>query len=90
MTTRRTFLFQVVPAAVAVAALGQRANAAALKELSVDNSPAAKALKYVTKSTTAGQTCDNCKQFVASNKTCKLFAGYTVQPKGWCKSWVKI
>lgn len=46
--------------------------------------------KYVDKSTTANQTCDNCAQWKAGAPNqcggCNLIKGQ-IQPKGWCMSW---
>ncbi|MDO5686302.1 MAG: high-potential iron-sulfur protein [Neisseria sp.] len=104
MTTRRKFIFQIIPAAAAVTALGSRAVAAPLKKLDAATNPAAKALGYVTDTKkanakdkadvgkrmkfTAEQDCANCSHFTAANSGCALFAGYSVEKLGWCKSWI--
>ncbi|MBR7058973.1 MAG: high-potential iron-sulfur protein [Neisseriaceae bacterium] len=96
MTTRRTFLFQVVPAAAAVTLLGSKAMAA--DKCSPDNK-IAKALDYVTDTTkvdgkkypkhAATQTCKNCLQY-DSDGTCKMMKTCgVVEANGWCKSWVQ-
>lgn len=97
MTTRRKFIFQIIPAAAAVTALGSRAVAAPLPKLTLAN-PAAKALGYVenTKSVDAkkypkhkaDQDCANCLHYTAKDSTCALFKGFTVEKLGWCNSWI--
>lgn len=94
---RRRFL---VSSAVAIgslpligAALRQPAHAADLPPLPEDNSQA-KALKYtkdaskVTASNfKAGSDCANCQFFHPDTNGCTLFAGFSVEPKGWCSAW---
>lgn len=40
-----------------------------------------------------GQLCDNCQQFQGTPKDprapCTIFAGKSVNAKGWCSAWVK-
>lgn len=99
MTTRRTFLLKVIPAAGAVALLGSKAMAAPMLK---ENDPMALALGYKDdtnkvdsakwKKFKAGQTCDNCNLYKATGAdkgTCSLFAGKEVTAKGWCNSWIK-
>src|SRR5262245_42456758 len=67
------------------------------------NDPQAKALGYVKDATKvdakanpnykAGQVCENCLQSQGKPGDtllpCNIFPGKAVQPKGWCKVWVK-
>jgi len=74
---------------IAVAGLPSTASAAAM--VSADD-PTAKALGYVAKSATAGQTCANCSLYqggTAAAGGCPIFPGKDVAAAGWCKSWVK-
>ena len=34
------------------------------------------------------QRCDNCINFIAESKTCKLVDGQ-ISPEGWCSLWAK-
>ena len=72
---------------VAVAGYQSLAQAAMV---SADD-PTAKALGYVEKSATAGQTCANCNLYQGGDKAsgpCPIFPGKDVAAAGWCKSWV--
>lgn len=54
--------------------------------------PTAKALGYIAKSATKGQTCANCSLYqggTAASGPCPIFPGKDVAAAGWCKSWVK-
>ena len=55
--------------------------------------PQAKGLGYITKSTTAGQTCANCAQYMgaagAAKGPCAIFPGKDVASGGYCKAWAK-
>jgi High potential iron-sulfur protein len=91
---RRRFILQAATAAVALPLFGQ-AFAQALKKLPADNATAA-ALKYVADAATSkeptkkpGSNCTNCQFFTAATGACSLFAGYSVNPKGWCTAWAK-
>lgn len=101
MTTRRKFIFQIVPAAAAVTLLGRQAMAAALPKLT-DANPAAKALGYIadTQKVDAkkfpthkvSQDCGNCIHYTSTGKTagtCALFKGFEVEKVAWCRSWVE-
>lgn len=58
--------------------------------LSADD-PTAKMLNYTDKSTTAGETCENCGIYQGgtnSTGACPIFPGKDVAATGWCKSWV--
>ena len=94
---RRRFL---VTSAVAIGSLPlvgqllrQPAHAAALPPLPETNAQA-KALKYTVDASKvtapnfkAGSDCANCQFFQADTKGCTLFAGFSVEPKGWCSAW---
>ncbi|HMB56121.1 MAG TPA: high-potential iron-sulfur protein [Arenimonas sp.] len=97
--SRRRFLIQAAVAATALPLLASLARspaeAQALKKLTADNAQA-KALGYVddaSKSSNAahkaGSLCSNCQFFTASTGACALFAGYSVNSKGWCSAWAK-
>lgn len=73
--------------------LRQPAHAADLAPLSETNAQA-KALKYTADASTvtasnfkAGSDCANCQFFHPDTKGCTLFAGFSVEPKGWCSAW---
>ncbi len=95
--SRRKFLIGAAIAAVAAPMLvaAPRARAAALPRLKATN-PQAKALGYVANASTttsaahkAGSMCTNCQFYTAGTGACALFAGYSVEPKGWCTAWAK-
>ena len=95
--SRRKFLIGAAVAAAAVPLMGMapRARAAGLPELPASN-PQAKALGYVpdakaTKSAAhkAGSNCANCQFYTAATGACALFAGFSVEPKGWCTAWAR-
>jgi hypothetical protein len=97
--SRRRFLVQTAVAATALPLLARMANnpalAADLKPLT-DANPQAKALHYTDNAAaskdpahTAGSACAGCQFFTASTGACALFAGYKVNPKGWCTAWAK-
>ena len=97
--SRRKFLIGAAIATVAVPMLGMapqaQARAAALPRLPASK-PQAKALGYVANATTtknaahkAGSVCANCQFYTAATGACALFAGYSVEPKGWCTAWAK-
>ncbi len=96
--SRRRFLVKAAVAATALplmAHLGTQPAQAALPKLPLDN-PQAKSLGYVTDATKtknpahkAGSDCANCQFFTASTGACALFAGFSVEPKGWCTAWAK-
>ncbi|MFN7211902.1 MAG: high-potential iron-sulfur protein [Lysobacteraceae bacterium] len=98
MPDRRTFLTYGVLAAVApLAARGVVGDAPAndLPKLPLDH-PQGKALAYVEDAATVkaptftpGSRCANCQFFTAADGACALFAGYRVDPEGWCSAWAK-
>ena len=86
--SRRAILKGLVSIPVLAIAGFQSTSYAAM--LSADD-PTAKALSYMDKSTTAGQTCSNCQLYqggTAANGACPIFPGKDVAAAGWCKSWV--
>ncbi len=92
--SRRRFLALAGAGATAIPVtllLGVPAARAQMPKLSLDD-PTAKALSYVHETTIAGQRCDNCSLWQGGDAEwggCPLFAGKSVNAKGWCKSWVK-
>lgn len=97
--SRRRFLVQAAVAATAVPLLARMtfspARADALKKLTLDNAQA-KALHYSENAAAvkdpahkAGSNCADCQLFTAATGACALFAGYSVNPKGWCSAWTK-
>jgi hypothetical protein len=68
-----------------------------------ENDPQAQALGYKEDATKVdrkkfasyqpGQLCDNCQQYQGTAKDprapCTIFAGKSVNAKGWCSAWVK-
>lgn len=69
---------------------------AALPALEED-APQAKAFNYVKVSASAASHpkhkadafCDNCMFFKPADNGCTIFPRNSVEPKGWCQSWVK-
>ena len=94
--SRRRFLLGAAVAATALPLLGRmgEARAAPLPKLPPGN-PQAKALGYVEDAAKApparkpGSACANCQFFTPATGACALFAGFSVQPKGWCSAWAK-
>ena len=95
---RRTFLrYAVLAAATPIAArwfIGA-ARAQRLPKLPLDH-PQGKALAYTEDATKTthpiykpGSNCANCQFFTAANGACTLFAGFSVEAKGWCTAWAK-
>lgn len=93
---RRKFLRNVVLAAVAAPLLQHQLTnpvRAATPRLPTTHAQA-KALGYVEDAATVtaanfkpGSKCANCQFFTASNETCSIFPGFTVEPAGWCTAW---
>ncbi|MFC2991202.1 high-potential iron-sulfur protein [Halomonas tibetensis] len=56
----------------------------------------AQALNYVEDAAEAadhpayeeGERCDNCMFYQAGNQGCQLFPQNSVEPAGWCQSWI--
>ena len=98
MTTRRIFLVSI-PASALALKLGSAAAAVALAEAD----PTAVALGYkenVKKvdmkkypTVVRGQQCSNCKLYAGKptdpTAPCSIFAGKSVNGKGWCAAWAK-
>ncbi|MDY7218229.1 high-potential iron-sulfur protein [Denitrificimonas sp. JX-1] len=76
--------------------LSQRAFAQELTPLEPTN-PMAQALNYVkvaeegsdNPSYKAGSKCSNCMFFQEGSNGCQLFPQNSVEPEGWCQSWVQ-
>lgn len=73
--------------------LRQPAHAADLPPLPESNAQA-QALKYSADASKVkapnfkpGSNCANCQFFQPDTKGCTLFAGFSVDPKGWCSAW---
>jgi hypothetical protein len=84
----RRMLLQGVAAIPLVSLLGHPGRAEA-EMLSLDD-PIAKNFKYTDKSTTAGQTCANCKLYTGGSAPtggCPLFGAKQVVAEGWCNAW---
>ncbi|GLR64646.1 high-potential iron-sulfur protein [Marinospirillum insulare] len=89
-------LFGLAALPLGMGALTSKSFAAALPALSED-APQAKALNYVKSAADAsghakyqaGQECDNCMFWKPANNGCALFPQNSVEPKGWCQSYVK-
>jgi len=71
------------------------AQAQNLPKLPADH-PQGKALGYVADAATTqhasfkpGSNCANCQFFTAATGACTLFAGFSVEAKGWCAAWAK-
>ncbi|MBD3894799.1 high-potential iron-sulfur protein [Halomonas sp. ML-15] len=60
--------------------------------------PEAEALNYVEDASDAsdhpayeeGERCDNCMFYTEANEGCTLFPENSVEPAGWCQSWVEM
>ncbi|RUR39066.1 high-potential iron-sulfur protein [Vreelandella populi] len=60
------------------------------------SAPSAQALNYVEKASDAsdhpayesGERCDNCMFYTENTQGCQLFPENSVEPGGWCQSWV--
>jgi len=101
MTTRRTFVFKIIPATAVLLGTGGAvfAQAAQLSE----SDPTAAALGYKQDATTvdakkfpayvAGHSCGNCALFQGkageASGPCAAFGGKLVNAKGWCSAWAK-
>ncbi len=100
MTTRRQFVFNFIPAVLALAAAGK---VIAAPERLDEKDPVAVALGYkhdATKADTAkfptykaGHVCRNCQFFQGKAGeawgVCPAVGGKLVNAKGWCSAWVK-
>ncbi len=60
------------------------------------SAPSAQALNYVEDASDAsdhpayesGERCDNCMFYNDNTQGCQLFPENSVEPGGWCQSWV--
>ena len=98
-TSRRAVLkkglFGLALLPMGMGALSTQAFASALPRLD-PNAPQARALHYVEVAADAadhakfaeGQYCDNCLFWQPAREGCSLFPQNSVEPKGWCQSWV--
>ncbi|GGP18009.1 high-potential iron-sulfur protein [Silvimonas iriomotensis] len=100
MTSRRTFLFRILPATAAALALA-RPVLAADPELA-ESDPDAIKLAYAADASkvdkarnptwAAGQRCDTCELFNAPDGgelgACSLIKGKLVRAGGWCNQYV--
>jgi len=97
--SRREFVFHSLICLTAlpfgVGALSPRAFAAQLPRLDPEDAQA-KALNYVEDAAEAsdhasyepGRKCENCALFKPDDSGCELFPENSVEPGGWCQSWV--
>ena len=92
----RNSLFAIAALPLGASLLSPRAFAQDLAPLDPE-APHAKALNYVKVAEEAsshaaykeGNDCSNCMFFQEANNGCMLFPQNSVEPKGWCQSWVK-
>ena len=92
----RNSLLAVAALPLGASLLSQRAFAQDLTPLD-PAAPQAQALNYVKVAEEAsdhaafkeGSNCANCMFFQEANNGCMLFPQSSVEPKGWCQSWVK-
>lgn len=101
MTTRRSFLLKVLPAA-GLAAVAQPLVFAAAEKVS-EADPTAKALGYIADASkvdkakfpkyAAGQICGNCSLYQGKATdpwaACPALGNKLVAGKGWCSVWAK-
>jgi hypothetical protein len=101
MTSRRNFIFHVIPAASVALVTSRIASAEAVKVAETD--PAALGLGYkhdASKVDTkkypgyaAGHNCANCQLYMGkagdSWGACGAMGGKLVNAKGWCVVWAK-
>lgn len=91
----RKGLFGLAALPLGMGVLSTQTYASTLPRLSPD-APQAKALAYVEVAADAADHpkfradafCDNCLFWRAQNEGCTLFPQNSVEPKGWCQSWV--
>lgn len=92
----RTSLFSIAALPLGASLLSQRAFAQELTPLET-SAPMAQALNYVKIASDAsahpsyveGHDCTNCMFFQEANNGCQLFPQNSVEPAGWCQSWVQ-
>lgn len=84
---RRTLLKGIAAMPIAMGVF--HSNSAMAVDVPLDD-PTAKAVGYVLKSSTKGQTCGNCNFYKggsAEKGPCLIFGGRDVVGAGWCKTW---
>lgn len=92
----RSSLFGIAALPLGASLLSQRAFAEGLVPLDI-SAPQAQALNYVKVAEEAsthasykdGSNCANCMFFQEANSGCQLFPQSSVEPAGWCQSWVQ-
>ena len=92
----RTSLLSIAALPFAASILSQRAFAQDLEALD-PAAPQAQALNYVRVAADAsshaaykeGSQCSGCMFFQEANNGCQLFPQRSVEPGGWCQSWVQ-
>lgn len=101
MTSRRTFLLNLIPVAAGLGAL-VGSNAFAGLPAVAENDPQAAALGYKADASkvdkakfpkyAAKQTCSTCQLYQGkagdAEGGCPIFAGKAVAAKGWCSAYV--
>lgn len=102
MTSRRTFVFRALPAALSLGIASRHGVAAAPPRVE-ESDPTAVALGYRHDATKVdpkkfpkyqpGQICANCALYQGKASDpwapCPALAGKLVNAKGWCTAWVK-
>ncbi|WP_111413234.1 high-potential iron-sulfur protein [Billgrantia lactosivorans] len=91
----RSSLIGVMALPLGIGILSRQAFAQSLPRLDPDNRQA-QALNYVEVAEQAsdhpayeeGETCRNCMFFERRSEGCQLFPQNSVEPGGWCQSWV--
>lgn len=92
----RNSLIAIAALPLGASLLSQRAFAQELTPLD-PSAPQAQALHYVKVAAEAsdnasykeGSKCSACMFFQAENNGCQLFPQSSVEPEGWCQSWVQ-
>ena len=103
MTTRRNFIFHVIPVATVALATSRLASAQAPAAKVAETDPAAVGLGYKHDATkvdvkkypgyAAGHNCANCQLYAGKAGepwgACGAMGGKLVNAKGWCMVWAK-
>jgi hypothetical protein len=101
MTSRRDFMFRVLPATAALAGIGGLASAQAARLEESDQAAVALGYRHdaskvdAKKSPTyaAGRNCANCQLYTGKAGEawgpCGAVGGKLVNAKGWCIAWAK-
>lgn len=93
----RNSLLGVAALPMGIGILSRQAFAQSLPRLD-PNDEQAQALNYVEAAEQAsdhpayeeGETCSNCMFFERRSEGCQLFPQNSVEPGGWCQSWVSV